>query len=56
MKNTSTIVFAVGMILLAVFLGADGLGIGRQPGLGPQQAVGALVGAVIAIVGFAMKK
>ncbi len=55
MKNKSTIVFAVGMLVIVVFLGADGLGIGRQPGLGPQQAAGAIVGALIAIVGFAMK-
>jgi len=55
MKNKSTIVFAVGMILIVVSLAADGLGIGRQAGLGPQQAIGAIIGAVIAIVGFAMK-
>jgi hypothetical protein len=53
-KGLSLIVIVVGIILLLVSLLADVLGIGGYPGIGFKQIIGAVVGAVITIIGFGM--
>lgn len=50
-KTLGTIVFVVGIVILALFLLADAIGIGRTAGFGRDQIVGAIVGAIVAIVG-----
>jgi len=51
-KGLSLIVIVVGIILLLVSLLADVLGMGGYPGIGFKQIIGAVGGAVIAIIGF----
>jgi uncharacterized membrane protein len=51
-KRLSLILIVVGIIILLVSLLADVIGIGGYPGMGYKQIIGAIVGAVIAIVGF----
>ena len=51
-KGLSLIVIAVGIIFLLVSLLADVLGMGGYPGIGFKQIIGAVVGAVIAMIGF----
>ena len=53
-KGLSLILIGVGIILLLVSLLADVVGIGGYPGIGFKQIIGAVVGAVIAIIGFRM--
>ena len=50
-KGSSLILMGVGIILLLVSLLADVLGIGDSPGIGFKQIIGAVVGAVIVIIG-----
>jgi hypothetical protein len=51
-KGLSLILIVVGIIILLVSLLADVLGIGGYPGIGYKQIIGAIVGAVISIIGF----
>lgn len=51
-KVLSFVFIGVGIILLLVSLFADVIGIGGHPGIGTKQAIGAIIGAVIAIIGF----
>jgi hypothetical protein len=51
-KRLSLILIVVGIIILLVSLLADVIGIGGYPGMGYKQIIGAIVGAVISIVGF----
>ncbi len=53
-KGPSLILIGVGIILIFVSLLADVLGIGGYPGIGFKQIIGAVVGAVITIIGFGM--
>ena len=46
----------VGIILIAISLAADRLGIGAAPGIGWRQLVGAGVGMVLAVAGIAMAR
>lgn len=50
-KGSSIILIGVGIIILLVSLLADVLGIGGYPGIGFKQIIGAVVGAVIVIIG-----
>ena len=51
-KGLSLLLIVVGIIILLVSLLADVLGIGGYPGIGYKQILGAIVGAVISIIGF----
>ena len=51
-KRLSLILIVVGIIILLVSLLADVIGIGGYPGIGYKQIIGAIVGAVISIIGF----
>ena len=51
-KRLSLILIVIGIIILLVSLLADVLGIGGYPGMGYKQIIGAIVGAVISIIGF----
>ena len=51
-KGLSLILIVVGIIILLVSLLADMLGIGGFPGIGYKHIIGAIVGAVIAVIGF----
>ncbi len=53
-KGSSIILVGIGIILILVSLLADVLGIGGYPGIGFKQIIGAVVGGVIAIIGFRM--
>ena len=53
-KGLSLLLIVVGIIILLVSLLADVLGIGGFPGIGYKQIIGAIVGAVISILGFVL--
>ena len=50
-KTIGTLVCAVGVVLLAVSLLADSLGLGGAAGIGRDQILGSVAGVVIAVVG-----
>jgi hypothetical protein len=50
-KGLSLILIVVGIIILLSSLLADMIGIGGYPGIGYKQIIGAIVGAVISIIG-----
>jgi hypothetical protein len=50
-KTIGIIVCVVGVIILLVSLLADAIGIGGSAGIGTYQIIGAVLGAVIAVVG-----
>jgi hypothetical protein len=57
MKNKKTIgivLVAVGELALIGFLAVDTLGIGKAPGIGLFQVIGAVVGVIIAVVGLVL--
>jgi hypothetical protein len=55
-ERSTLILIGVGIVLLLVSLLADVLGIGGYPGIGFKQIAGAVVGAVIAIIGFIIRR
>ena len=50
-KTTAMIILIIGIGLLATSLLADVIGLGINPGFGPKQTTGTIVGVVIAGVG-----
>ena len=50
-KNTAMIILIIGIVLLATSLLADVIGLGKDPGFGPNQTTGTITGGVIAAVG-----
>ena len=57
MGNTKTIGIAslvIGVILVIGALAADAIGIGGAAGFGYKQIIGAVVGVVVAVVGFVL--
>jgi len=50
-KTVSYVVLAAGVIILALALLADPIGIGSSSGIGRDQIIGALVGACVAVAG-----
>ena len=50
-KRSGVIMLVVGIIVLVISLTADLIGIGRAPGMGKNQILGAIVGAIVTIVG-----
>ena len=45
------VVIGVGLLLLLIALFADSLGLGRAPGVGWKQTLGAVVGVLVVVVG-----
>ena len=50
-KKIGIALFGAGALILILSLAADPIGIGGSPGLGWKQILGALVGAVLTVVG-----
>ncbi len=50
-KTASIVVLVLGIGLLIVSLSADVIGIGDDPGFGPKQTMGTVVGALVTVVG-----
>ncbi len=50
-KTASIVVLVLGIGLLIVSLSADVTGIGDDPGFGPRQTAGTVVGALVTVVG-----
>jgi hypothetical protein len=44
------VVIGVGLLLLLIALFADSLGLGRSPGVGWKQTLGAVVGVLVVVV------
>jgi hypothetical protein len=57
-KTTGIVLLVVGIVVLLLSLAADPIGIGSHPGFGYYQIAGAIVGAILAVVGLilALKK
>jgi hypothetical protein len=53
-KTTGVVLFGVGAVILILAIAADPIGIGGSPGFGWKQILGALVGAVLTVVGLAV--
>lgn len=53
-KTVGIVLLVVGIILLIVSLTADYIGIGGTPGIGYKQILGAIAGAVVAVVGYVL--
>jgi hypothetical protein len=45
------VVIGVGLLLLLIALFADSLGLGRSPGVGWKQTLGAVVGVLVVVAG-----
>ena len=50
-KRTNAILMVVGAVIALFFLLADTIGVGKGPGVGYKQIIGALVGALIFVIG-----
>ena len=50
-KTAGIVLLVVGIVILVLSLAADSIGIGGSSGFGPYQIVGAVVGAIVTIVG-----
>lgn len=50
-KLVSIVLMLIGVLVFAASLLADSIGIGREPGLGMLQLVGAAAGLVVALIG-----
>lgn len=53
-KKIGIVLFGVGAAILILSLVTDPIGIGGSPGFGWKQLLGALVGAVLTVVGLAL--
>ena len=53
-KTAGIVLLVVGIVVLLLSLAADPIGIGGHLGFGPYQIVGAIVGAIVAIVGLVL--
>jgi len=53
-KTIGTVLLVVGIVVLLLSLIADLIGIGGWPGFGTYQIVGAIVGAIVAVVGLVL--
>ena len=51
MKMLRAAVIVIGVVLVVASLFADAIGIGGHPGFGRDQAIGFVVGAIVAAVG-----
>ena len=55
-KTVGIVVLVVGIVVLLLSLVADLIGIGGNPSFGYYQIVGAIVGAVVAVVGLVLTR
>ena len=55
-KTLGLIIIVIGIIILFFSLFADLLGIGGYPGIGTRQTIGIIIGVVIAIIGFILRR
>lgn len=55
-KLISNVLLVAGIILLALSLLADVIGVGSVPGFGYNQIIGTVVGAIGAIAGYVMSR
>lgn len=53
-KTAGIVLLVVGIVVLLLSLLADLIGIGGWPGLGRDQIVGAIVGAIVTVVGLVL--
>ncbi|NIO67588.1 MAG: hypothetical protein GTN71_00620 [Anaerolineae bacterium] len=53
-KTAGIVLTVVGIIVLLLSLGADPVGIGGSPGFGYYQIAGAIVGAIVTVVGLVL--
>jgi hypothetical protein len=53
-KTIGTVLLVVGIVVLLLSLVADPIGIGGSPGFGRNQIVGAIVGAIVTVVGLVL--
>ncbi len=53
-KLAGIVLLVVGLVVLILALAADVFGIGGSPGFGRYQIVGAVVGAIVAVVGLVL--
>ncbi len=50
-RTIGIVLIVVGLVVLVLALGADLIGIGQNPNFGQYQLLGAVVGAIVAVVG-----
>jgi len=55
-KMMGVVLFVIGVMILALSLLADPIGIGGVPGVGPDQILGAVVGAIVAVGGVVLAR
>ncbi len=53
-KTIGIVLLVVGIVVLLLSLVADPIGIGVRPGFGSYQIVGAIVGAIVTVVGLVL--
>ena len=53
-KMMGVVLLVIGAMILALSVLADLIGIGGVSGVGPDQVVGAVVGAIVAVVGLVL--
>jgi len=53
-KTAGIVLLVVGIVVLLLSLVADSIGIGGSPGFGPYQIAGAIVGAIVTVVGLVL--
>lgn len=53
-KTAGIVLLVVGIVILALSLTADAIGIGGSPVFGRDQIVGTIVGAIVAVVGLVL--
>jgi hypothetical protein len=53
-KTAGIVLLVVGIVILLLSLVADPIGFGTSPGFGSYQIVGAVVGAVVTVVGLVL--
>lgn len=54
-KTVGVVLLVVGIIILVLSLAADPLGIGGSPAFGRDQIIGAIVGAIVTVVGLILR-
>jgi hypothetical protein len=55
-KMMGIVLLVIGLMVLALSLLADPIGIGGVSGIGPDQILGAVVGAIAAVVGLILTR
>jgi uncharacterized membrane-anchored protein YitT (DUF2179 family) len=55
-KNIGTVLIIVGIVVLFVSVAADAIGVGHAPGIGHNQILGAVIGAMLAGLGSGLRK